>query len=125
MSDVHYGDVLWVDLDPAAGHEQRKRRPVIVVSNDAYNRFNNLVMVVPITSDRAYPLHIDIGEIPVDGADGGTIRGWAEVEQLKSLDLASRGAVKVASLDDAALSCVTDMALGCLMHPSMRLERLD
>lgn len=34
----HYGDVLMVDLDPSKGHEQRKRRPVVVVSNDAFNR---------------------------------------------------------------------------------------
>ena len=46
MKDYRYGDVVWVNLDPSAGHEQGKRRPVVVVSNDAYNRFNNLTMVV-------------------------------------------------------------------------------
>lgn len=35
MKDYRYGDVVWVNLDPSAGHEQGKRRPVVVVSNDA------------------------------------------------------------------------------------------
>lgn len=41
----HYGDVLMVDLDPSKGHEQRKRRPVVVVSNDAFNRNCTLAVV--------------------------------------------------------------------------------
>ena len=73
MKDYRYGDVVWVNLDPSAGHEQGKRRPVVVVSNDAYNRFNNLTMVVPITSSREYPLHVNVGVIPTE--DGSEIHG--------------------------------------------------
>ena len=120
MNTYHYGDILWVDLDPAAGHEQRKRRPVIVVSNDAYNRFNNLTMTVPITSNREYPLHIDVGTIPTETS--GEIHGWAEVEQLKSLDLPSRHAQVVGELDDETMNRITDMTLGCLLQPTMRIE---
>lgn len=90
MRRHHYGDVVWADLDPAAGHEQNKRRPLIVVSNDEYNRYNNLVMTVPITSNHEYPLHINVGLIPTE--DGGEVYGWAEIEQAKSLDLDARNA---------------------------------
>lgn len=100
----------------------RIRRPAVVVSNDAYNRYNNLVMVVPITSNREYPLHVNVGSIQTE--DGGLIQGWAEVEQLKSLDLEYRRAAKVGQLDDDPLRRVTDLILGCLMEPTMRLERL-
>lgn len=123
MSDFRYGDVLWVDFNPASGHEQVKRRPAVVVSNDGYNRYNNLIMVVPVTSSSHYPLHVDVGAIPVE--DGGAdIHGWAEVEQLKSLDLEARNATKVGELEDDRLEEVTELVLGCLMQPTMVIRQI-
>ncbi|MBS6947283.1 MAG: type II toxin-antitoxin system PemK/MazF family toxin [Bifidobacterium scardovii] len=118
----HYGDVVWADLDPTAGHEQNKRRPLIVVSNDEYNRYNNLVMTVPITSNHEYPLHINVGLIPTE--DGGEVYGWAEIEQAKSLDLDARNASKIASLEEETMERITVMLLSGLMRPSMRIERI-
>lgn len=123
MSGFGYGDIVWLDFDPSSGHEQTKRRPAVVVSNDAYNRYNNLLMVVPITSSAHYPLHVNVGRIPVE--DGGPdIHGWAEVEQLKSLDLESRNASKVGVAPDKVLDRITELVLGCLMQPTMSIRQI-
>src|SRR5258708_33861106 len=44
------GEVWMVSLDPTVGHEIKKTRPAIVVTNDVYNTHNWVVVVVPITS---------------------------------------------------------------------------
>jgi mRNA interferase MazF len=44
------GEVWLVALDPAVGHEVKKTRPAVVVTNDLYNMHNWVVLVVPLTS---------------------------------------------------------------------------
>ena len=54
---MNRGEVWWINFDPAVGGEIRKKRPGIIVSNNAANRNLNRVQVVPITSNvsRIYP----------------------------------------------------------------------
>jgi len=51
------GEVWWVTFDPSIGGEIRKKRPAIIVSNDAANKHLNRIQVVPLTSktDHLYP----------------------------------------------------------------------
>lgn len=44
------GEVWKVSLDPSLGHEIKKTRPAVVVTNDIYNAYNWVVLVMPITS---------------------------------------------------------------------------
>ena len=54
------GEIYYANLSPTVGSEIDKRRPVLVVSNDANNRAANTVTILPITSNvtRAYPFDI-------------------------------------------------------------------
>jgi mRNA interferase MazF len=56
------GEISYADLSPTVGSEINKRRPVLIVSNDANNRAANTVTVLPITSSisRVYPFEISL-----------------------------------------------------------------
>ncbi|HZV50232.1 MAG TPA: type II toxin-antitoxin system PemK/MazF family toxin [Candidatus Dormibacteraeota bacterium] len=105
------GDIYWVDFEPVRGSEVNKRRPAVVVSNDAANRAaerrgTGLVTVVPITSntDRVLPF-----QTLLKAAECGLPRdSKAQAERVRTVAverLAGRiGAVPAASLrrlDDA------------------------
>jgi len=62
------GEIYYADLDPTVGSEVNKRRPVLIVSNDANNQAANTVTILPITSsvDRVYPF-----EVKLNAKDGG------------------------------------------------------
>ena len=54
---MNRGEVWWINFDPSVGGEIRKKRPAIIVSNDASNRHLNRLQVIPVTSnvERLYP----------------------------------------------------------------------
>lgn len=80
------GDFIAVTFDPRSGHEQRGRRPALVVSNDLFNKHSGLCIVCPVTSTRRdYPFHVGIPE-------SEEVAGFVMVEQVKSIDFRSRKA---------------------------------
>jgi len=84
------GDFVMVNFDPTTGHEPKKRRPALVVSTDSFNNvLSSLTVVCPVTSvDNGYPLHIKI-------ADANCVSGFVCVEQLRSVDLRRRDALRL------------------------------
>jgi mRNA interferase MazF len=98
------GDVVWLEFDPQAGHEQAGHRPALVLSPCAYNRRSGLMLCCPITSRvKGYPF-----EVTLAGKRG--ISGVVLADQVKSLDWRARRARK----KDAAPPEVVQEALGKL-----------
>lgn len=78
------GDFVVVTFDSQAGHEQRGRRPALVVSNTLFNRHTGLAMVCPVTTTRRdIPFHVKV-------PDQSSVAGYVMAEQLKSIDYVSR-----------------------------------
>lgn len=78
------GDVVWITLNPQAGHEQAGRRPAVVVSPHAYNGKVGLALLCPVTSQvKGYPFEVLIPE-------GLTVSGAVLADQIKSLDWRAR-----------------------------------
>jgi mRNA interferase MazF len=67
-----FGEIWIANLDPVAGHEQSGRRPVVIVSDDRFNRSPaGLVIVAPMTrTDRGIPWHVRLS--PPDALQGQT-----------------------------------------------------
>jgi len=57
------GDIIILDFNPQAGHEQKGNRSALVVSNKTFNRRTRIAVVCPITNtDRGFPLHISLDD---------------------------------------------------------------
>jgi mRNA interferase ChpB len=82
---VERGDIVFVDLDPTLGHEQRGHRPVIVVSPHSFNQLG-LCLVAPITSGGAYARHRGFAV----ALNGMKTTGVILCNQLRTLDMGAR-----------------------------------
>ena len=79
------GDIVWINLNPQAGHEQAGHRPVLVLSPKAYNAKVGLMLCCPITSQaKDYPFEVDI-------RGGSQVSRVVLSDQVKCLDWQARG----------------------------------
>lgn len=91
------GDIIWLNFDPQAGHEQAGHRPALVISPAAYNSKAGLAICCPITSQiKGYPFEV---VLPA----GLKITGAVLADQVKSLDWRVRQAAFVCKLSASAL----------------------
>jgi mRNA-degrading endonuclease toxin of MazEF toxin-antitoxin module len=93
------GEIWFVSLDPASGHEQRGRRPVLIVSPEAFNRVTKVPVVLPITSGGSFARTAGFA-VTLDGA-GTKTTGVVRCDQPRALDLAARSGRKLESVPDA------------------------
>ena len=89
------GEIREVDLDPVRGSEANKRRPAVIVSNDAANVTaeqlgRGVITVVPVTSNvaRFYPF-----QVLLPAAETGLAAdSKAQAEQVRSVAVERIGA---------------------------------
>ena len=83
------GDIVWLQFDPRAGHEQAGHRPALVVSPKSYNQKVGLALFCPITSHiKGYPFEV---VLPREGKASGAVLS----DQIKSLDWRVRRAKRI------------------------------
>lgn len=85
------GDVVWLEFDPQAGHEQAGHRPGLVISPASYNRRTGLMVCCPVTTRiKGHPFEV---LIRIDGVDSAVLS-----DQVKSLDWQARRARRKAAV---------------------------
>jgi len=94
------GDLVLIDFNPQAGHEQAGRRPALILSPKEYNYKVGLAILCPITSKKkGYPF-----EVPIP--DGLSIQGVILSDQIKNMDWKSRKADYVSKIPNDVLKAV-------------------
>ena len=102
------GDFVALTFDPQSGHEQRGRRPALVVSNDLFNKATGLCVACPVTNTRRdFPFHVTI-------PDGGEVTGVVMVEQVKSIDYRARGVKRIGVAPESVLEEVLSILDACI-----------
>ena len=92
------GDIVWLQFDPQAGHEQAGHRPALVVSPRSYNERVGLALFCPLTTSvKGYPFEVVV-------AAGGRAEGAILADQIKSLDWRVRQARKFDQVSDETLA---------------------
>src|ERR1700728_2216101 len=93
------GEIWLVSLDPASGHEQRGRRPVLIVSPEAFNRVTKVPVVLPITSGGSFARTAGFA-VTLESA-GTKTTGVVRCDQPRALDLAARNGRKLENVTAA------------------------
>jgi len=95
------GDIVWMDFTAQAGHEQRGRRPALVISHKLYNEKVGLGIFCPITSrTKNYPFEVVVS---LD-----KIKGSILCDQLKNLDWRVRNIEFIEKIDSERMKSVVD-----------------
>lgn len=90
MARLLRGDIVWANLMPTQGNEQTGRRPVLILSNDIFNRKSGTVIAVALTSQpqkAGFPLTYPLDNQTLPKA------AWVKISQIRTLSIARLGAV--------------------------------
>ena len=110
------GDIVMLDFNPQAGHEQKGRRQAYVASNKEFHNLTNLAIVCPITNTiKGFPLHVPLDEQTVT-------TGAIMCEQVKSLDLEARKAAFVEKAPRHITDEVFDILYGSIEKTGERYD---
>jgi mRNA interferase MazF len=102
------GDFITVSFDPQSGHEQKGRRPALVISNTLFNERTGLAIVCPVTgTPREFPFHVAVGDVP-------GMSGFIMVEQVKLIDFRARKVKRIGKAPESILADVLSILDACI-----------
>lgn len=102
------GDFIFVSFDPQSGHEQKGRRPALVISKTEFNKRTGMAFVCPVTNrDRGFPFHVPVG-------DAAALTGFIMAEQVKSIDFRARDARSLGKASGPVLEEVLALLDACI-----------
>ena len=103
MVNFEQGDIIYLDFNPQTGHEQKGRRPAIIITNNLFNKYSKMLMVCPITNtNKNHPFHI-----PLDERTKTT--GTILCDQARTLDISARNATFIEKAPDEVINKVINM----------------
>jgi len=103
---VKQGYIIWLDFDPQIGHEQKGRRPALVISNETFNNFSRLAIVCPITNtNKNHPFHVKLN-------DKTKTKGVILCDQSRTLDINARNYEFIEKIPEDILLNVLDIIAG-------------
>jgi|SRR5699024_1665539 len=112
------GDLIVLNFNPQAGHEQAGRRNAIVLSPKEFNQLTGFIVVCPITNQKkGYPFEVELPKEGVSLAKGGyPITGVVLTDQVKSLDWTARNlkVLKEYDPEDAQIDEMNEIIDDCL-----------
>jgi mRNA interferase MazF len=107
VRNLKQGDIVYTDLYPTVGHEQSGTRPVVVISNKSCDKYSEMTIVCPITTNnRLYPTKVELRNTKT--------KGFVLCDQIRSLDMTERDFTYVEALDDDTLWNVIDTVIGLI-----------
>ena len=108
------GDLVWLQFNPQAGHEQAGHRPAVVISPSSYNRRVGLAICCPVTTQvKGYPFEVLLPE-------GLGVEGAILSDQIKCLDWRVRKARRIGSVPPEVLQEAIGKILALVDPAGMR-----
>ncbi|MBO5095420.1 MAG: type II toxin-antitoxin system PemK/MazF family toxin [Bacilli bacterium] len=102
------GDICYMNFAPTKGHEQTGLRPAVVISKDSYNKYTNLAVICPITTNtKKFPTHYELIETK-------KIKGSVLCEHIRSVDFKARQLSFVEKLKIKELEEIIDIINGII-----------
>ena len=102
------GDIVFLDFNPTKGHEQKEKRPAIVISNSVFNKYTKMAIVCPITSNtKEFPTHYTL-------EDSKKIKGSVLCEHVRSIDYINRNVHFVEKTSDNDYISIITLMNACI-----------
>jgi len=104
MARILRGEVRWAELNPVCGNEQAGRRPVLILSQDVFNRRSGTVIAMAITSQSqraGYPLTYSLNKNQLPK------KSWVKIGQIRTLSVERLGR-KIGFIEPEQLAEIVD-----------------